>query len=218
MMPMTAANSRIAASIWAIFSDVDSATENTSASPPSGATADRPGRYEPRPGRSGVTVRSLGPGFFDVVHRGLGVLTGDPARGLLPERVRADGRGHLVGTVEAEDRLRVLQDLRRQLVDRALQVVRVETLVGADPALGDLRLGVGPRVGRQVGLERLNLGPVGEGQRELATAEKGLGVGVLAGQVEGEDVAVLGDLGAFVPVGGVEVRLPVQGAGALGDR
>jgi len=41
----------------------------------------------------------------------------------------AHRRRHLVGAVEAEHRLGVEQDLRRELVDRAAQVVGVEALV-----------------------------------------------------------------------------------------
>src|SRR3954467_9717719 len=58
---------------------------------------------------------SLGPAGLDLVERRLGVLlTRDPGGHLLPEGARADGAGHLVGTVE--DPLgRLVLDLREVL-------------------------------------------------------------------------------------------------------
>ena len=87
------------------------------------------------------------------------------------------------------------------------------------PVRSRLGLLVGPDVRGQVGLERLHLGTVGEGGDELAAAEDRLAV-VRVGrrQVEREDVAVLGDLGALGPVGRVEGRLAVHRALAVEDR
>src|ERR1044072_7265501 len=114
------------------------------------------------------------PGVLDVGEGVVRALTGDPGGHLLPEGPRAHGAGHLVGAVEAEDRLGVLEDLAGQPVDRAGQVVGVQTLVGAGPAAGGRRrlgLLVRPDVGRQVGLEGLHLRTVVERGHELARAE-----------------------------------------------
>src|SRR3954470_13681034 len=70
-----------------------------------------------RSGVPGGAGSGLGPGRLDGVHRVLGALAGDPVRRLLPEGVGADGSWHLVRAVEAEDRVRVLQQLGRELVD-----------------------------------------------------------------------------------------------------
>src|SRR3954468_10432765 len=76
------------------------------------------------------------PGLLDVVEGVLCALAGDPGGHLLPEGVGAHLTGHLVGTVEAEHRVRVLQDLGGELVDRADQVLDVQPRVGAHPAAG----------------------------------------------------------------------------------
>src|SRR3954452_2361709 len=160
------------------------------------------------------------PGLLDVVEGVLRALAGDPGGHLLPEGVGAHLTRHLVRTVETEDRVGVLEDLRGELVDRADQVGHVQPRVRADPAAtrGGLGLLVGPDVGRQVGLERLDLGVVGERGHELATAEDRLAELVAHGrQVEREHVAVFGHLGALRPVGGVEPGLAVQCALAVED-
>src|SRR3954451_17409892 len=239
MTPTTATNSRTATPIVMNFSMLDTRAHHLlvrrlgglagacRGSPWLGSTegatgaVGRVGRGRVRPLQLGWSSRSgLGPGRLDGVHGVLRALAGDPVGGLLPEGVGADGSRHLVGAVEAEDRLRVLQQLGRQLVDRALQLGGVHALVSADPATGRRRgdLVVGPGVGRQVGLEGLDLRAVGEGDVELATTEHRLVVSGLARQEEGEHVAVFGHLGALGEVGRVEAGLTVQRAGALEDR
>src|SRR6185436_4921306 len=98
-------NSSSAASICRSFSGVVVAVWNTRPDLlRAGGVGKRPrpaGRRCLPAGPDGA-IRSLGPRLFDVVHRRLGVLPGDPGGRLLPERVRADRRGHLVRAVEAE--------------------------------------------------------------------------------------------------------------------
>src|SRR5205807_9855958 len=93
-----------------------------------------------------TTSSGLRPCGLDLVDGVLRALTRDPRRGLLPEGVRSDRCRHLVRTVEAEDRLRVREDVVRELVDRARQVGALQALVGADPATarGGLSLLVRP--------------------------------------------------------------------------
>src|SRR5215217_4872441 len=228
MTPTTATNSRTAKPIVRNFSKLDTSARHLLVR---GLPWGLWGRSGPGPsgGTGPATMRLTGqcgagsglrPGGLDGVHRVLGALAGDPVGGLLPERVRADRARHLVRAVEAEDGVRVLQQLGRELVDRALQLRGVHALVGADPAAGRRRghLVVGPGVGRQVGLEGLDLRAVGEGDVELATAENRLVISGLAGEEEGEHLAVLGHLGALGEVRRVEARLTVQRAGAFEDR
>src|SRR5919202_1315609 len=218
----TATKIPMARNIWPNFSRVDTwrplppdSFRCSGCDEPVGAPGAGPGRTHRLSGASG-----LRPGGLDLVDRVLGALPGDPGGGLLPEGVGADGGRHLVRTVEPEDGLGVGQRVVRQLVDRALQVLLLETLVGADPAAvrGGDRLVVRPGVGRQERLEGLHLGLVAEGEDELAATEDGLRGRVLAREVEREDVAVLRDLRALRPVRRVERRLAVHVAVTLQDR
>src|SRR6478609_6085358 len=112
------------------------------------------------------------PGVLDVVERVLRALVlTDPGSHLLPERTCADRAGHQVRTVEAEDRVAVLQDLDGSLVDRARAVGEVEVLVGADepPTGGRLALLVAPLATGDVGPQRLRLHAVAVGCHDPAT-------------------------------------------------
>src|SRR4051794_30988120 len=81
--------------------------------------------WSPRRFSRGARPSGGRPGLLDVGEGVLGALAGDPGGHLLPEGPGAHGAGHLVGTVEAEHRLGVLQRLRGELVDRAGQVLHV---------------------------------------------------------------------------------------------
>src|ERR1700741_5313582 len=98
--------------IWASFSDVLTV--------PPVRSRETPVRCRGRFARPGTALRSGSrPGVLDVGEGVLRALTGDPGGHLLPEGAGADGARHLVGAVEAEHRLGVLEDLAGQLVDRA---------------------------------------------------------------------------------------------------
>src|SRR6476469_10006645 len=185
--PTTAANSSTAKIITKIFSlgvcGLKIASCNQSNTPHSlgkARSSDRAGRVRGKSSTdpSGCPALTIsfserlgssvgGPRRLDCLQRGLVVLTGDPCGQLRPLGTRADRGRHQVGGVEPGDRLRVLQNFHRQLVDRVLDVGDVKALVGRDPGT---RLGllVGPVRGRQVVLEGLHFGPVGERGHELA--------------------------------------------------
>src|SRR3954470_18928410 len=80
--------------------------------------------YAPDPFRRSVSDPYFGcpllrPRRLDLVDGVLRALAGDPLGRLLPERVGTNGGRHGVGSVEAEDRLRVLQRGDGELVDVA---------------------------------------------------------------------------------------------------
>src|SRR5690606_34077277 len=136
------------------------------ADPPSGRACVR--RARARPSGSGRR-----PGRLDRVDDLLRVGAGEPVHHPGPEGPRTDLARHEVGRVEPVHGVGVCQVLSGELVDRRRAVFRVETVVGADPvALGrGERFRVGPVRTREVGLEGLHLGAVGEGRDELAAAE-----------------------------------------------
>ena len=157
-----------------------------------GGTNGAPG---PRPGRPARPVVSWARSS-SMLSRVVWVsCTGDPVGHLRPERAGTDGARHLVGAVEAEDRLGVLQDLRGELVDRALEVGDVEPGVGAHPAAA--RGGVGLLVGPHVAWTGRSGRPGPPVRSENAATNSppprtGLpNSSLVVGQVEGEDVAVL---------------------------
>src|SRR5689334_8552599 len=87
MMPTTAAKSRIAAIISPILPALMSAV-NTRPIPPLRRERRGAGHlWRPAPG---LPSSLGGPRLFDVVDRGLGVLSGDPVRHLLEDGVGAD--------------------------------------------------------------------------------------------------------------------------------
>ena len=114
------------------------------------------------------------------LRRVCGGLAADPVDDALPERVGADGAGHEVRGVEAERRVRVLQDRDGLLQQFAGGVLGVEAVVGADDA-AELDAVVRPGVAREVRLQSVDLLGVAERADDLATTGDGAGAGLGAG-------------------------------------
>src|SRR5687768_7601115 len=109
----------------------------------SAATPRHPRVERPRqPELTGPRASGRRPGVLDVGEDLLARLVArDPVGQLGPERAGTDLTRHQVRAVEAEHRLRVLEQLCGELVDGGGEVLDVETRVRAHPArAGDLRL------------------------------------------------------------------------------
>ena len=152
-----------------------------------------PSRSTRRPSES--DRQRLRPGCLDLVHGVLGALTGDPVGRLLPERTPSRPRPASGPSRRSGTRPSGPAGSCRQLVDRVCQVGRQSRPLFAltQPPYGGSRPGPQVRPVRrgQVGLEGLDLGPVGEGERRTRRRPRiGLLVVVLGREVEREDVAV----------------------------
>src|SRR5699024_488117 len=154
---------------------------------------------------------------LDLVVHVLSLRAVDPVDHAAPEGTGAHLRGHHVGTVEAGYGAVVLQQVDRQAQHVGGGQRRVHRGVRRGHTT-DLHPGVGPLAGGHEGLYGGGGLVVVERTDELTGHQQRAFVSAHAGQVEGEDLPVLADVGALGPLCLVEGGHAVHEAVAVEDR